>query len=65
MPTSKDFTKYMGVLSNLFRNVKNYSNLEFFIVFKTQKRRKIPAGKCDSYTRMLQMNPPDDWLETG
>lgn len=29
---------------------------KFFIVFKPKK--KIPIGKCDSYGRMLQMNPP-------
>ena len=23
------------------------------------------AGKCDSYTRTLQMNPPYDWLKMG
>ena len=27
--------------------------------------KKIPAGKCNSYMRMLQMNPPNDWLRTG
>ena len=31
--------------------------LEFLIVFKLKNNKKIPAGKWDSYTRMLQMNP--------
>ena len=31
--------------------------LEFFIVFRLSYKQKIPAGKYDSYTRMLQMNP--------
>ena len=30
----------------------------FFIVFKPKNSKKIPVGICDSYTRMLQMNPP-------
>ena len=29
---------------------------KFFIVIEPKK--KIPIGKCDSYGRMLQMNPP-------
>ena len=32
--------------------------LDFFIVFKPKNSKKIPVGICDSYTRMLQMNPP-------
>ena len=39
--------------------------LEFFVNFKPKNDKKIPLGKCDSFTRMLQMNPPDDWLKTG
>ena len=32
---------------------------EFSIVFRLKKQKKNPASKqCDSYTRMLQMNPP-------
>ena len=40
MPTSKDFT-YMGALFNLFRIVKNYRNLEFFIVFVPKNNKKF------------------------
>ena len=29
-----------------------------FLLFLGILTIKIPAGKCDSYTRMLQMNPP-------
>ena len=29
-----------------------------FLLFLGLKQLKIPAGKCDGYTRMLQMNPP-------
>ena len=29
-----------------------------FLLFLGLKTTNIPAGKCDSYTRMLQMNPP-------
>lgn len=32
--------------------------LEFFIVFKTKNNKKFLVCKCDSYTRMLRMNPP-------
>ena len=30
--------------------------LEYLIVFKAKNNLKIPVGKCDGYTRMLQMN---------
>ena len=40
-------------------NINAYScricRLEFFIVFLSLK---ITAPKCDSYTRIVQMNPP-------
>ena len=29
-----------------------------FHCFKPKDNKKIPADKCDSYTRMLQTNPP-------
>ena len=32
--------------------------LEFFKLFLGLETIKIPSGKCDSYTCMLQMNPP-------
>ena len=32
--------------------------LEFFKLFLGLETIKIPAGKRDSYTHMLQMNPP-------
>ena len=32
----------------------------FFIVFKLKNNEKFQLGKCDSYTHMLQMNPPID-----
>ena len=32
-------------------------SLEFFIIIRL-KNNKNPAGKIDSYTRMLHMNPP-------
>ena len=38
------------------------------IFFLAAGNKKIPAGKCDSYTRkmdIMQMNPPDDWFTTG
>ena len=31
--------------------------LEYLIVFKPKNNLKIPVGKCNGYTRMLQMNP--------
>ena len=36
---------------------RRISPLEFFIVFEL-KTIKIPTGKRDGYTRMLQMNAP-------
>ena len=35
VPSSKDFTS-TRVLFNLFRNVMNYRNFEFFFVFKSK-----------------------------
>ena len=32
--------------------------LQFFIVFKAKNKKKFLVCKCDSYTRMLRMNPP-------
>ena len=36
-----------------------------FLSFLCLKIIKNSSGKCDSYTRTLQMNQPDDWLKTG
>ena len=38
--------------------IKTICLLGFFIGFKPKNDKKIPVDKCDSYTRLLQMNPP-------
>ena len=45
--------QFMKITLEMFRNVMNY------------RSKKIPAGNCDSYTFMLRINPPDDWLKMG
>ena len=59
--------KYWVVWSNSLLYSCRICPLEFFIVFKLENK-KYSVGKCVSYTpdtRMLQMNPPNDWLKTG
>ena len=39
--------------------------LQRYYYFLAADNKKFQRVKCDSYTRMMQMNPPDDWLKTG
>ena len=41
------------------------AQFNLWICHKLQQQQIFPAGKCDSYTRILEMNPLDDWLKTG
>ena len=44
-----------------FKDTTNFAALLFFL---TGRQWNVPAGKCDIYTRMMQMKPTDDWLKT-
>ena len=35
--------------------------MEFFIEFRPKDNKQFQREKCDSYTRMLQINPPLEW----
>ena len=45
-----------------FKDTINFVALLFFL---SSIQQKIPAGKHDSYSRMVQMNPPDNWMKRG
>ena len=45
-----------------FKGKMSFAALLYFL---SGRQLKIPAGKCDNCTRMMQMNPPDDWLKKG
>ena len=52
------------------RSLPNYfasktQSLQRYYYFLAVGNKKFQRVKCDSYTRMMQMNPPDDWLKTG
>ena len=66
MPTSKDFTVLNdGWVHLQHTRIAVASARWSFLLFLSLKTIKNASRKCDSYTRMLQMNPPDDWLKTG
>ena len=67
VPTSKDFTALNdGWVHLQHTRIAVVSARWSFLLFLSLKTiKKMPAGKCDSYTRMLQINPPEDWLKTG
>ena len=66
MPTSKDFTALNdGWVHLQHTRIAVASARWSFLLFLSLKTIKNASRKCDSYTRMLQMNPPDDWLKTG
>ena len=59
---SREITKWGWIHLQHARRTVAFGKLDLFIVLRLKNSTKIPAGKCDSYTRM-QMNPP--WVNAA
>ena len=50
--------------SELFRFKDTINSAALIFFFLSGRQLKTPASKCNSFSRMMQMNPPDDCLKT-